>query len=305
MENCIRMNYLYMLRQLGIDSNEFLQQGIISVTTERRIRNGDISSISERTINALVEFYNMHGSELYPHHIELYDFKHTDLQKSTKPVWKNSDLVGDYIALFLSKRGTGRAKAMVIKISESAGNKLDVKAIDLIQDPERASRFIEDILNEEDLEIARSKHKNLFDKKNSLLRGSHFLHGEAFGRGSLLTISLTDDAGYEMTISTSLKSYISAQKKAPHDYKLRGGAALVTVCGLESWPYSMVIGIMDMEFWHSELMSNADIAFILQRMNSYQRKENMLCLDGDVDSLWYESFMDAHRRYKEKNPVRK
>ena len=108
-------------------------------------------------------------------------------------------------------------------------------------------------------------------------------------------IHLRDDHEiYEVTMSTSLKSYVSTYNKVQVPYGMRGGAVLSTVYDIEGWPYSMIIGLIRKEYWHSDLMKPEEIRNALQRMNAYQKKENMLCLQNDIDALWYESFMEIH-----------
>lgn len=299
MDNYIKENYLNMLHQLGKTVYQFQQENILSPSTERRIRNGDPASISDRTVHILVDYYNRHGSELFPHHVDLTEFKTKDLSKSTQPIWENADIVGDYIALYLSRRGTGKLKSMALTIREAPDQTLEVRAIDIIQNPNKTADLISNILKIKDLSQAKAAYKEAFRTNYSVLRGSRFLYGVASGRGNLLFMHLKDDTGYEMTVYTQLRAYLKTRSKSITSYSWRGGAAILTVCDLESWPYSMVIGMMELKFWHPKQTNTADIINALQRMHTYQKKENMLCLQHDIDSLWYEAFMDVHRQIEE------
>ncbi len=302
MKNYVKENYLFMLDQLGKSIYEFKKEDLFSATTERRIRNGNIDTISDNIISIIVDYYNRHGSELHPHHIEISDFKYTDLSKSTLPKWDTQDVVGDYIALFLSKRGTGKPKSMAIQISEAQDHTLEVRAIDIVHNPAKTTDIITSILKTKDIDKAKEIHRVALNKDNyyySLLRGSRFLHGVASGRGNLMTISLKDDSGYEMTISTLLKSYLSTRSTLENKYPWRGGAAIASVCELDSWPYSMIIGMIRIDHWHPDPMSTEALGNALLKMNSYQKNENILSLANDIDSLWYEVFMDIDRQNKE------
>lgn len=302
MRNYVKENYLYMLDQLGISIYEFKKKGLFSPTTERRIRNGNIETISDSIVSIIVDYYNEHGTELHPHHIDINDFKYTDLSKSTLPKWDTQDVAGDYIALFLSKRGTGKPKSMALQIKEAQDHTLEVRAIDIIQNPAKTTDIIASILNTKDLDKAKEIHRDALNKDSyyySLLRGSRFLHGEASGRGNLMTISLKDGSGYEMTISTLLKSYLNTRNQLENKYSWRGGAAIASVCEMDRWPYSMIIGMIRIDHWHPDPMSTEALGNALIKMNSYQRKENILSLSNDIDALFYEVFMEIDRQSKE------
>lgn len=85
--------------------------------------------------------------------------------------------------------------------------------------------------------------------------------------------------------------------------------ARLWICGinydLNDWPYGMIIGMIRCKYWHPELMTSADIGNALIRMHAYQKKENMLCLQNDIDALFYESFVDIHRQSEEKEAMKK
>ena len=295
MSDFVKENYEYMLRELGKTRYDFKKETGFSEKTEQRMMSG--GNLRDKTLRKITEYYNAHGAELYPHHIDLDDFRHKDLSRSTQPRWENDQVTGEYIGLYLSRRGTGKPKAMVLTIVERQDHTLEARAIDTVQDPVKATDLIASILSVEDLDQARQVYKTAWDEKRSSLRGSRFLHGEVSGRGDLLLIYLKNDQGTcEVQIATSLKSYMSTYNKVSNKYNWRGGAVIASVYDFEAWPYSMIIGMMKREYWHPDLMSNADIISALQRMHSYQKKENMLCLQHDIDALWYESFVDIHRQ---------
>ena len=104
-----------------------------------------------------------------------------------------------------------------------------------------------------------------------------------------------------MTLAMSLESYLKNLEEAAKrgTYEWRCGVAIASVHDLEDWPYSMIIGLTKEEFWHPELMDKSEIADTLQRMHRYQKKQNMLCLQDDIDALFYESIMEVHRQSKE------
>ena len=298
MEDYVIKNYEYMLRELEKSAYSFYDKDeILSESTERRLRKG---KWSDKTLNKIVNYYNEHGSELYPHHITLDDFKSRDLSEAIHPKWHHEQVVGNYICLYLSKRGTGKTKAMILQIKHGQENTLEARAIDIVQNPAKAEMLINSIFSIDDLGQARHKHKMMLKDNYALLRGSCFLHGKASGIGNLISVVLSDEHGaYEMRISTSLQSYMVTNDTVTEKYAWRGGAAIASVNSLGDWPYGMIIGMMRIDYWHPELMTSVDISNALQRMYSYQKKENMLCLHKDIDALWYESFMDIHRQSEE------
>lgn len=293
MSNIVKRNYEYMLKELRMSRNEFIQEEVLSARTEGRLMSGDAT---DKTIAKLVDYYNNHGADLYPHRVELEDFKEKDLSQSTKPKWKNEQVVGEYICFYLSGRGTGKPKAMILRITENKKHLLEACAIDIVQEPTKAHDLIMRVFRDKELPESREAHKILLDKEYSLLRGSRFLCGEVLGRDNLMSIILRDEhETYDMRISTSLGSYMNTYDRVVNKYSWRGGAAIASVCDLKDWPYSMIMGVIKCDLWHPD-QGTADFCNALQRMHSYQKKENMLCLQNDIDSLWYEVFMDIHRR---------
>ena len=292
----VKENYLYMLDKLKMSYQTFTEKSGISPSTERRIRNGNPEALRDSTIEEIVSFYNENGTALYPHRVDLAMFKYEDLSLSTSPQWQIEDVTGDYIALYLCTRGTGKPKAMAIKITEN----YEVRAIDIVHDPTCTSDLITDILNIENFDEAKNKFNIALHAKYASLRGSRFLHGTVSGKKNLLSLHLTDGLGYEMTINTLLTSYLDTRNKSIKKYSWRGGVAIASVCDLDDWPYTMILGMIEQEYWHPEKMPTADISDALMRLHSYQKKHNMLCLQNDTDSLWYEAFMDVHRQWEEK-----
>ena len=296
-------NYLYMVEKLGKTRKEVAQDGVFSERTEGRLVHG---TYSVDTINKLVEYYNKHGAVLYPHHVEFDDFVGKDLSAYKEPNWSSEQVKGEYVGLYLSRRGTGKVKAMILAITENDKFMLEARAIDSVQNPEKAADLIKDILAIDDLEQARKTFEETKEQKKSLLRGSRFLFGEVSGRGDLLCIHMKDVHGtYEVTLSTSLKSYLNTYNAVPAKYNWRGGATVASVYDMEDWPYSMVIGFARLMYWNPELMVGNDMGEALQRMHRYQKKENMLCLHNDIDALFYESIMDNYRKTEELQNAKK
>lgn len=287
----IRENTLYMLDKLKINRQTLADNIDLSIRTVDRIMKGYASG---KTIKMLVEYYNQHGNLLYPHHVDEDLFQNSFLSTFTKPTWSSDQVAGEYVGLYLSGRGTGKPKAMIMKIFKNQDHLLEVVAIDTVQSLSGVTNLMNDVFSADGI-YAREKYENAKNEKNALLRGSRFLYGEVTGRGDLMFIHLADDHEiYEVRMSTSLKSYVNTYNKVEKKYNMRGGAVLSTVYDIEGWPYSMIIGLIRKEYWHPDLMTCEEIRNALQRMNAYQKKENMLCLQNDVDALWYESFMEIH-----------
>ena len=299
MGNIVIKNYEHMLDKLGKSRRDLVQEGVFSKRTEGRLMSGNPS---EQTIEKLVEYYNRHGSALYPHHVEFDDFVSKDLSAFAKPTWKNEQIKGEYVGLYLSRRGTGKVKAMVLTIAENEDFMLEARAIDSVHNLAKAADLIKDILSIDDLTQAKQTYETMKETKKSLLRGSRFLHGNVFGRGDLMFVQLQDEHGtYEVSISTSLKSYLNTYNSVPSKYNWRGGATIVSVYDIEDWPYSMIIGFTRLKYWDPDLMVSNDIGESLLRMHGYQKKENMLCLQNDIDALFYESIMDGYRQKEEQD----
>ena len=298
----VKENYLFMLDKLGSSAkNEIIERNYCSAATERRIRNGEASNISDSTIEEIIRYYNEHGEKLYPHHVSINEFKYNNLSEYIAPTWTNKQVEGNYIGLYLSKRGNRKAKAMILTITQNSDFMLEARAIDTVHNLDVAEKFITEILKKPDLEEARKIHKEQLVSKYSLLRGSRFLHGEVTGRGDLMLIHLKNEQGtYEMTLSTSLKSYLKncAIVAKERKYDWRGGATIASVYDSDDWPYSMIIGFIRDTCWHPDLMDKEEITDSLQRMYNYQKKQNMLCLQNDIDALFYESIMDIHHLYE-------
>lgn len=295
----IRENYFFMLEKLGPSARqELIDSCAISAATENRIRHSE-KTISDRTINELVHHYNQYGDQLSPPYITLEDFKYKQLSTCSLPIWHRKQVIGNYICLYLSRKGIGKAKAMILTIQENEHHELEARLIDAVHQLDKASTFIEEILSIRNLAEARAMHKQLLKSQYSFLRGSHFLHGKVSGRLELLTIHLKDEKdNYEMTLAASLSTYLKNLNKIPAGtmYPWRGGSILATIYDRDSWPYSIVMGITRDDYWHPDLMTMHDITDALQRMDSYQKKANMLCLQNDIDALFYESIMDVHRQ---------
>lgn len=293
----VKENAQHVLNELKINRQTLADEIGLSIRTVDRIMNG---YATEKTIKLLVNYYNQHGNLLYPHHVDEDLFQNSRLSTFIEPTWNNEQVAGEYVGLYLSRRGTGKPKAMALKIFENQNHLLEAYAIDTVHDLDKISDLMQDVFSDNDLEQTRLKYEIAKDEKKSLLRGSRFLHGKLSGCRDLMFMSLTDDQGvYEVKIATSLKSYINTYNKVSEKYNMRGGAVLATVYDLEDWPYSMIIGLIRNDYWHPE-MPREEITHVLQRMHSYQKKENMVCLQNDIDALFYEFFVDFHRQSEEK-----
>ena len=295
MKNNVASNFLHMLNELGQTRSFFIANVGISDKTIRRMLEG--KTIRKSTLEEIVKYYNDNGLELYPHNVTEEEFMNTDLSKARRLPWENAQIKGIYICPYLSRRGTGSAKAMVLRIQEEEDLSLSVRAVDTVQYLDQANRIINEILSKEDWDAAKKAFKAEMEKKNSVLRSSHLLRGTVTGCGDLVSMTLSDESGtYQMRIETSLSSYLNTYKAASTWYSWRGGAAIASVYDIEAWPYSMVIGMIGSEHWNPAVMTNEYVGGVLEKMHAYQKKHNMLCLHKEIDELWYEVFMEAARQ---------
>lgn len=297
----VQKNYAYMLSKLGMSSYEIVDKIGLSKSTVDRLQSDKESrtSFQNKTINQLVEFYNSHGDKLYPHHIDYDTFKNKDIASLHLPTWSNEQVQGTYVCYYLSKRGTGKPKAMLLRIIENEKKELTAMAIDTIHDLEKVDEVLNTIFTDTDAEECRKRYDNYYSSNYDSLRGSRFLTGVVTGCDSLMSIFLKNkQKTHEIRIATSLITYLITYENATVKYKLRGGAAISLITHAGDWPYSMLIGMIRESYWHPAFMNEDEIKNALERIGDYQKKDTMLCLQQEIDALWYEIFMDAHRKSK-------
>lgn len=297
-------NFTYMRTKLDKTIDDIAAAADLSTSTLSRLIKG---KYSERTIEALVDLYN---KNLYPHNITVDIFTTKDLSQLYRPRWDSKQILGTYICPYLSPRGTGTTKALLLNIVEK-DHEPEAWAIDIIHDINSAQTLSQKIFSDKtSIDDAKKAYKQAkkAEPNDLLMRDSRFLSGTVDGCGNILSISLNCE-DYNITITTSLKLYLDSVEEFRTTRQWCGGAAIASFHSSSDWPYSMLFGMVHNEFWnpdywqHPTLLNikGADsVGGVLREMNKRQINENMLGLTTEIDTLWYEAFMEAHRNSLQK-----